>query len=141
MWVKKWAAEYVREQLGIPDCRSVIRLDKEVRRKGKTLSLETRYFISSLDPDTVSAKEFQAYILGHWEVENCLHGQKDRFYGEDKHVCDPSWGKAWTVLTNMALSLAQLLHKGERTLKEVRESYHAKPQAAAKILGIKIETC
>jgi len=38
---------------------------------------------------------------------------------------------------NMALSLAQLLHKGERTLKEVRERYHVKPQDAAKRLGLK----
>ena len=104
-----------------------------MRRKRKTVSLETRYFIISLDPDVVSAKEFQNDILGHWEIENCLPGQKDRFYGEDKHACDPLWGKAWTVLTNMALSLSQLLHKGERTLKEVRERYHAKPQLAAKI--------
>jgi predicted transposase YbfD/YdcC len=84
LWVKKWAAEYVREQLGVPNCRSLIRLDKEVRCEGKTLSFETRYFISSLDPDKVSAEEFQAYILGHWEVENCLHGVKDKEYAEDK---------------------------------------------------------
>jgi hypothetical protein len=51
--VKKWAAEVVREQLDVPNCRSLIRLDKEIRRKGKTPSCETRYFISSLDPDKV----------------------------------------------------------------------------------------
>ena len=64
---------------GILGCRSLIRLDKEVRRKGEESSFETRYFISCLDPDEVSAKEFQELILGHWEVENCLHGQKDRY--------------------------------------------------------------
>jgi len=31
--------------------------------------------------------------------------------------------------------------QGERTLKEVRERYHAKPQLTAKTLGLKIETC
>ena len=85
--MKKWAAEVVREQLGIPGCRSVIRLDKEIRREGEEPSLETRYFVSSLNPDVVSAKEFQAYIRGHWEVENCLHMLKDRDGSEDKHAC------------------------------------------------------
>jgi hypothetical protein len=74
--------------LDVPNCRSLIRLDKEIRPRGKTPSVETRYFISSLDPDKVSAREFQGYILGHWEVENCLHGTKDKEYGEDKHVLE-----------------------------------------------------
>ena len=104
LWVKKWAAEYVLEQLGVPNCRSLIRVDKEIRRKGKTPVFSTRYYISSLDPDEVSASEFQEYILGHWEIENCLHGVKDKEYGEDKHVLGrKSWGEAWTVLTNIAV--------------------------------------
>ena len=119
--MKKWAAEVVREQLGIPNCRALIRLDKEIRRKGKDPILSTRYYMSSLDPDEVSASEFQAYILGHWEVENCLHGVKDKEYAEDKHVVVRDWGEAWTVLTNIAVSLTNLLHQGERTIKEIRE--------------------
>jgi len=51
--VKKWAAEYVREFLDVPDCRALMCLDKEVRRKGKEPSSEMRYFISSLDPVVV----------------------------------------------------------------------------------------
>jgi predicted transposase YbfD/YdcC len=136
--VKKWAAEVVREQLDVPNCRSLIRLDTKTRRKGKSPSVETRYFISSLDPDKVSAKKFQAYILGHWEVENCLHGVKDKEYAEDKHVLGrDSWGKAWTVLTNMAVSLTNLLHKGERTLREVREKCSFDPMPTARKLGWK----
>jgi hypothetical protein len=41
----------------------------------------------------------------------------------------------WTVLTNMAVSLVNLLHQGERTLREVRERYCADPLAAARKLG------
>ena len=65
MWVKKWVAEYVCEQLGVPGCRSLIRLDKEVRHPKRGTSYETRYYLSSLDPDVVSASEFQVHILGH----------------------------------------------------------------------------
>lgn len=128
--------------LGIPDCRCVIRLDKEVRCRGKEPSIETRFYVSSLDPDVVSAEQMQYYILGHWEVENCLHLQKDRYYDEDRHVLGgDSWGEAWTVLTSMALSLGQLLWQGEQTLKEVRERCYINPLPVAKRLGMCRETC
>ena len=131
------AADLVREQLGIPGCRVLLRLDKEIRRKGKAPSLETRYFVSSLDPDMVPASEFQDLIRRHWEVENCLHWQKDRYFEEDKHVLEPDIGKIWTVLTNIAVSLAQLLRQGERTLREVHEKCSADPRPVAKRLGLK----
>jgi predicted transposase YbfD/YdcC len=112
----------------------LIRLDKEVRRKGELLSLETRYFVSSLNPDEVPASTFQDLILRHWEVENCLHLQKDRYYEEDKHALGDG-GDVWTVLTNMALSLTRLLRQGERTLREVAERCLADPTSVARILG------
>ena len=98
--------------------------------------------MSSLDPDVVSASEFQGYILGHWEVENCLHLQKERYLGEDKHAVWRDWGEAWTVLTTVLLnlgrlSLGQLLWQGERTLKEVRERCYIDPVPTAKKLGWK----
>jgi len=133
--------EVIREMFGISGCRSLIRLDKEIRREGEEPSIEIRYYISSLDPDKVSAKDFQAYILGHWEVENCLHLQKDRYYDEDKHVCGSDGGKEWTILTNMALSLAQLLKKGERTLKEIRERCCIDPIPWTRKLEWNRETC
>jgi predicted transposase YbfD/YdcC len=136
LWVKKWAADYVREELGIPGCRALIRIDKEVRREGERLSFETRYFVSSLDPDEVPPSTFQALIRGHWEIENHLHLPKDRYFEEDKHVLQGNgWGEAWTVLTNMALSISRLLRNGERTLKEVWERCHANPVPTAKRLG------
>ena len=136
--MKKHAAEVVCKRFDVPGFRAVIRLDIETSQPGKEPSLETHYYMSSLDPDKVSAAEFQELIQGHWEVENCLHWQKDRYFREDKHVCGSSWGKAWTILTNMALSLSKLLHRGERTLKEVREHCAANPKATAKRLGFKI---
>ena len=134
--MRKYAADRVREELGIPGCRVLLRLDKEVRRKGELPIFETRYYMSSLDPDTVSASQFQELILGHWEVENCLHLQKDRYFEEDKHVVKGNtWGQAWTVLTNIAVSLTNLLRQGERTLREVREKCLANPQTTAEKLG------
>jgi len=90
LWVRKWAAEVVGEMFGIPNCRALICLEKEIRHPKKGVSFETRYYISCLDPDVVSASELQGYILGHWEIENSLHGQKDKEYGEDRHACGSS---------------------------------------------------
>jgi hypothetical protein len=43
--------------------------------------LSTRYYVSSLPSDAVSAKRFQESILRHWAVENCLHLETDKEYG------------------------------------------------------------
>jgi len=138
LWVKRWDADLIREQYGIPGCRVLLRLDKEIRRKGKLPSFETRYFVSSLDPVNVSASEFQEIIQGHWDVENCLHLLKDRDFSEDKHVASPDWGETWTVLTNMALSLTRLLRKGERTLREIWERCRLDPTGIAERLGFNL---
>jgi predicted transposase YbfD/YdcC len=122
--------------LGIPDCNALIRLDKKIHRKGKS-SFETRYFVSSLNPDEVSPAQFQDLILGHWEIENCLHGQKDRFYDEDKHSVRTEWGKVWTVLTNMAVSLTGLLRTNEKTLREVHNRCFIDPGVVIQRLGLK----
>ena len=82
------------------------------------------------------------HLLGHWEVENCLHLQQDRYFSEDKHVVKRNgWDEAWTVLTNRALSLGQMPWRGERTVKEVRERYYSKPVPTAKKLAWKNKTC
>ena len=41
-------------------------------------------------------------------------------------------GEAWTVFTNMALSLGQMLWQGERALKKVRECCYIDPVPTAK---------
>jgi hypothetical protein len=134
-------AEYVREQLKIPNCQSVIILEKTIRPRGKEPVVEPHFYISSLDPDTTPPEKFQGLILQHWEIENCFHGQKDRFYGEDKHRCGDDWGVVWTVLTSMALSLAKLMKKDEKTVKEIRERCAAKPTEPALKIGYRKKTC
>ncbi len=92
---EKGDADFIREHLGIPGCRALLRLDKEVRRRDELLSDETRDFVSSLDPAEVPASTFQELISRHWEIENCLHWQKERYFEEDKHVVRrPGWARS-----------------------------------------------
>jgi hypothetical protein len=134
----------VREQLEVVDCRSLVCWVKETRPPGRAPVVETHFFMSSLDPDKVSAAQFQDYILRHWEVENCLHGRKDVEYREDKHRCGSGWGVTWSVLTNMAVSLVRLMRGKENIpLRAVHERGAAFPIEAARILGLHRiqETC
>ena len=74
--------------------------------------------------------------MSHWEVENCLHWQQDRYYDEDKHVLRlPGVVDAWTLLTGIAVSLGRLLWEGEPTLKEVRECCYIDPIPMARKLA------
>lgn len=134
MWVKKWAADRVREELGIFGCRTLIRLDKEVRRRGERLSLETRYFISSLDPNDVKPSDFQKWIRDHWQVETSLHFVKDRWWDEDKHYLKHA-GNIFVKLTNAALSVLRLLQIPGEPLTQTAEDFHYSPRKALQTLG------
>jgi hypothetical protein len=69
------------------------------------VSLESRYFVTSLDPDEVSPQQLMRWIRGHWQVENSLHYVKDRFWDEDRHwVRRPGLAERLATLTNAALT-------------------------------------
>jgi hypothetical protein len=78
---------------------------------GILLLHESRYFITSLDPGTVTSAELHAYIRGHWQVEYCLHFVKDRWWDEDRHYTKrPGLAESFASLTSAALSVLRLIH-------------------------------
>ena len=50
--------------------RSLVRVEHEVTKPNAQPTKETRYYISSLDFNEVSAKEIAYYIREHWGIEN-----------------------------------------------------------------------
>lgn len=132
-------ADYLRERLNVPGCRIVIRADREVREAdGAILSCESRYFITSLAPESVTYSELYDYIHGHWEVENCLHFIKDRWWDEDRHYTKrPGLAEAIASLTNAALTVLRLLCPPDRPLRATAEVVQWGPKSILPQLGFR----
>jgi hypothetical protein len=88
-------------------------VDRQTRRRSGAVTIQTRYFATSLDPATVSARGLLGLIRGHWCVENNLHYEKDRWWDEDRHSCRrPGLAQRFTTLLSAALSVLQVLKPG-----------------------------
>ena len=130
-------AEYIRERLNFPHCQIVIRVDRGVRSANdEILSHDSRYFATSIDPASVTASELQSYIRGHWQVENCLHFVKDRWWDEDRHYTKrPGLAEVFASLTNAALSVLRLIHTAEQPLRATAERTQWRPSFLLYRLG------
>jgi predicted transposase YbfD/YdcC len=125
----------VRERLKVPGCRFLVRVDRIVTRPDKTVeSHDTRYFITSLDPKRTNPSDLQRLVRDHWQVENCLHWMKDRYWDEDKHYLKNA-GHIFVELTNAALSLLQRIKKSDESTKAVAEDFHYAPRKLLHLLG------
>ncbi|MCC6126129.1 MAG: transposase [Pirellulales bacterium] len=112
-------------------------MDREVRsREGAVLSCESRYFTTSLDPGSVTASGLQSYVRNHWQVENCLHFVKDRWWDEDRHYTKrPGLAECFAALTNAALSILRLIHPAGQPLRATAESIQWSPLFVLNRLG------
>jgi predicted transposase YbfD/YdcC len=137
LWLNLEDAEYIRERLNFPGCQIVLRVDREVRSPdGKIFLANSRYFAASLDPATVTSSELQSYVREHWQVENCLHFVKDRWWDEDRHYTKrPGLAEAFASLTNAALSVIRLIRESAQSLRATAEAIHLNPLTALHRLG------
>jgi predicted transposase YbfD/YdcC len=134
---------YLREVLGLADCQIAIRIDYlEQKFDGEIISHERRYYITSLDPSKVSPKKLMRLIRGHWQVENCLHFIKDRWWNEDRHwTSRPGLATVFASLTNAATSVLRLFpaetKEQEEILRAKAEQVQWNPTGALNTLGLK----
>jgi predicted transposase YbfD/YdcC len=81
---------------------ALIRMES-IREIGSKKTTETRYYLSSL---TKTAKELNALVRSHWQVENKLHWQLDVTFGEDKsRKRKGNSAEKFSLLTKTALNL------------------------------------
>ena len=137
LWLNLGDAEYLRQRLNVPQCQILLRAEREVRSAaGAILLQESRYFVTSLDPSTVTAAELHSYIRGHWQVENCLHFVKDRWWDEDRHYTKrPGLAESFASLTNAALTVLRLIHPLGRPLRATAEAVQWCPLPILNRLG------
>ena len=137
MWLNLDDAQYIRERLSFPGCQIAIRADREVRSIDGTLLLQdTRYFVSSSAPEAVTASKLHATVRGHWQIENCLHFVKDRWWDEDRHYTKrPGLAECFASLTNAALSLLRFLTPSNLPLRATTELVQWRPLAILQQLG------
>lgn len=137
MWVNLDDAEYIRKRLDFPDCQIILRVDHEVcSLDGKIVLAESRYFATSLDPSSVTSSRLQSYVRDHWQVENCLHFVKDRWWDEDRHYTKrPGLAEVFASLTNAALSVLRLIHIAGQPLRATAETNQWRPGSLLCRLG------
>ena len=138
MWWNINDAEYLRDKLGLPDCQIAICVDyREEKFDGTEISHERRFYITSLDPSKVTPKKLLQLIRGHWQVENCLHFVKDRWWEEDRHWTKrPGLAPVFASLTNAAISVLRLFPGTEKIVRARAEQVQWNPKNALKILGL-----
>lgn len=120
-----------------PSLRALVRVDRRTRRRGGAVTVQTRYFATSLDPSTVSAMGLLRLIRGHWCVENNLHYEKDRWWDEDRHTCRRKGLAArLTTLLSATISVLQVLKPGApgEPLKARADALNWDIQRAVKLL-------
>ena len=105
LWYDTATADYARQALDFPGLRAVLRVDCRTASPDGTTTTEARYFATSLDPAAVGPRRLLDLIRGHWQVENSLHYEKDRWWDEDRHVCRrPGLAAGFTALLTAALT-------------------------------------
>ena len=119
-----------------PFARSVlvVRSEITIKKTGKT-STDTRYYLSSAEPDERTPAQWHALVRGHWggvEIRN--HWRRDAIWGEDRsRTRHPSALANLALLRNALLALVPL-HFGDTSLPEIHEELHSKPAACLRLI-------
>ena len=102
------------------------------RRTGDKMSVEKRYYVSSLPPD---AKRLAHAIRSHWAIENRLHWCLGMTFGED--ACRVRKGHApenLNIVRKIAMNLLRL-NPLKKSLPKKRLRACIDPAYLAQILG------
>ena len=88
----------------------ILRVDTEITKAGSPARRETRYLVTSLGGDEVSARRLMGLVRGHWGVENGLHFIKDRWWDEDRQwSLRPGLAERLAALRDTALAALRLI--------------------------------
>jgi len=120
--------DHFNELMNIRDWAGLksIAMTRNTITKNSQVTMQTRYFISSLASD---AKEVARAIRGHWMVESD-HWHLDVTFREDAdHTLNKHVAYNLNILRKLALNLLKLIDVGRKNMLE-KEALHNLLQAA-----------
>ena len=139
MWLSLDDADYIRERLAFPSCRIALRVDRDVLAADGSVQMhDSRYFITSLAPEVVTAAELLAYVRAHWQIENSHFFLKDRWWDEDRHhTRRPGLGECLANLNSLALTVLRCSYPDDRhPLRARADSIKWQPALGLQLLGL-----
>jgi predicted transposase YbfD/YdcC len=113
----------------------VLRSHRLIKKTG-VASAESRYYLSSLEPQQYCPAQWLQLIRGHWAgVEIRNHWRRDVLMGEDR-----SRSRNPNLLANLAILRSALLsimseQFGDKPHPEIRESLHLDPDRCWKLIN------
>ncbi len=108
-----------------------------IHHDGRVLLGETRYFLTSLNPEQVTATDLLSAVRAHWQIENSLFFLKDRWWDEDRHWTRRPGVAEWlTHLTSAATSVLRALGPPGIPLRGRADHIAWKPTLGLKLLGL-----
>ncbi len=119
-----WTSKSPKTSLIWDHIDAFIRVRRTLKKNGKVVSQEDRYFCSSMSLERMNSKEWLKLIRSHWRIENEVHGVLDQFYDEDDHpwLYSTEGQLAITLLRRVSLNILLV----SRHLKLMKRGSHVK---------------
>lgn len=119
-----------------PFARSVVvvRSDITVKKTGKTTA-ETRYYLSSAEPQERTPAQWQQLVRGHWggvEIRN--HWRRDAVWGEDRSRTRNAPALANLALLRNALFALLPEHYPDVPHPEIHEQLHSDSAGCLRVI-------
>jgi hypothetical protein len=116
----------------------LLRVDRDVIADDGTVRLsDSRYFVTSIDPDDICADELLALVRKHWQIENSVFFLKDRWWDEDRHWTRRPGLSEWLAQLTTAATCALRIFRTENIPLRAQADYIAwNPRLGLQLLGI-----
>ncbi len=116
-WVTE-GIDWLAEKDGWAGLKSIVMVEAEREVIGKAISIERRYFISSLE---ANANENLHAVRAHWQIENSLHWVLDVAFREDScQIEDENATANMATLRHLTLNLLNQEKSCKRGVKGKR---------------------
>lgn len=123
------------EACGFPHARQLLCLRKEsFRKKSAATNIETRYFITSIEPGELSPQRLAALVRGHWGVENRNHWRRDASRWREDGCRLRRTNAAFNLALLRNALLALVPSADFPSLDSAFDYYHTHPAAALALL-------